>query len=202
MFWLRKLSDIVNALFRSNGRREEVAVDTSDEPLLRLDEQLSPHFSLFELTTTSNKKLQEENRTLTYEQMCRLIILANHAESIREICGNAPVRVHSGYRSDSLNGATSGSSSASQHPRCEALDMDVMNQSVEDTFNKLLAAARVGKFKFGQLIIEKAGRDYGVSQWVHCSIIGTLDTTKVGQVMRMTEVDGKFNYVLIDHLKF
>lgn len=210
MFWLRKLGDLLNALFSVNGHRAElveepatkIAETVVDKPLLRKDEMLSVHFSLFELTATSNTSLQAQNRTLTNNQMDKLIILANHAEVIREICG-AAVKIHSGYRSSLLNGVTLGSSSTSQHPKCEALDLDVKGQSVEDTFNKLLAAARAKKFRFGQLILEKAERSCGVAMWVHCSVVGTLAPEKVGQVLRMDAgIDGKPKYTLIDHLKF
>ena len=165
--------------------------------------QLSEHFTLEELTATSNEALQAKNRELTDEQVEKLKILAAHAERIRELCGGRPVRVHSGYRSPDLNGATLGSSSTSQHPRCEALDLDVIGQPLPDTFNALLTAARAGKFKFGQLILERADRGLSVSEWVHCSVPGSLDPEKVGQVMKMEAgPDGKPHYVLIDRLNF
>lgn len=202
MYWLRLLGSMVDTLFKTNGHRDVVSVPENTDPVLRQDVALTAHFSLFELTVTSNASLQGLNHTLTDKQVDKLTVLANHAEVVREICG-APINIHSGYRNDALNGVTVGSSSTSQHPKCEALDLDVKGQTVEQTFNLLLAAARAGKFKFGQLIIEQAERSYGVAQWVHCSVIGTLDPDKVGQVMKMEAgPDGKPNYVLIDHLKF
>lgn len=165
--------------------------------------QLSEHFSLDELTVTSNDALQAANRVITDDQFVKLTALAAHCEILRAICGGRPLRIHSGYRSPALNGATTGSSSTSQHPRCEAVDFDVPGQTIEDSFNELLAAARAGKFKFGQLIIETAERSYGTVKWVHCSVIGTLDPSKVGQVMKMQSgPDGKPHYVLVDQIKF
>jgi hypothetical protein len=203
--WLAKLSTIVEMLFHTNGHRDVVSLpEEAGEgvAMFRSDVQLSPHFSLYELTATANASLQEENRTLTDDQVAKLIVLAQQGEKIRELV-NLPVTVHSGYRCDALNGVIPGSSSTSQHPRCEALDLAVQGQSVDDTFNILLTAAKAGQFTFGQLIIEEAVRSYGVVRWVHCSVIGTLDPSKVGQVMKMNAgADGITHYVMVDKLDF
>lgn len=203
--WLSKLTAIVEALFSTNGHRNVVAppeISGGSIDAIRTDVQLSTHFSLYELTATSNASLQEENRTLTDDQVYKLTVLAAHGEKIRDIIG-LPVIVHSGYRCDALNGVIPGSSTTSQHPRCEALDLAVQGQSVDDTFNALLAAAKAGSFQFGQLIIEEATRSYGVVRWVHCSVIGTLDPSKVGQVMKMVaRADGVTHYTMVDKLDF
>lgn len=170
----------------------------ADKPILRTDDrQLSDHFFLSELTHTDNPGFQAANRTLSDNQIQKLIKLARHGEAIRSICGG-PVRVHSAYRCPELNGATNGSSSTSQHPRCEAMDLDVPGQSVDETFQRLYVAAKAGRFQFGQLILEEAHRGYQVARWVHCSEIGTLTPAKVGQVLRMK--DGA--YELLDQIKF
>ncbi len=174
------------------------------------DMKLSEHFSLYELTVTSNAALQEKNRELDNAQVQKLATLALHCEAIRELCGGRPLNVHSGYRSLSLNGATKGASSTSQHPRCEAIDFDVAGQPLDDTFGKLLDAAREGKFTFGQLILESADRGYkdangaeSIAHWVHCSVIGTLPPEKVGQAMKMVAgADGKQHYELVEKLTF
>lgn len=166
------------------------------------DQKLSENFSLYELTATSNEALQAKNRELVGDQFQKLIVLAYHCEAIRRICG-APVKIHSGYRSEALNGATHGSSSTSQHPRCEAVDFDVPGQELGETFRLLHEAARAGKFRFGQLILESAVRPYGTANWVHCSVEGTLDRAKVGQVMKMVAgQDGKQHYELIEKMDF
>lgn len=161
------------------------------------DVQLTENFGLFELTVTANAGLQALNRKLSDAQVEKLTRLARHAEGIRRVCGG-PVRVNSGYRSLALNGLTTGSSSTSQHPKCEALDFTVIGKDLEDSFVLLRAEAAAGRFVFGQLIIEEARRDYGVVRWLHCSLIGTLNPEKVGQVLRM--VNGA--YELIEQIKF
>lgn len=201
MLWLKKLGYIINALFSTNGDRKVITVDDNKE-VSRKDVKLSEHFSLFELTATSTQKLQDVNRILSNNQIKKLEVLANHCEAIREICGGTVI-IHSGYRSVLLNGVTSGSSTTSQHPKCEAVDFHISGQSVEMAFEKLLNAARSQKFKFGQLIIERASRGFDTVQWVHCSVIGSLDPTKVGQVMKMVAgQDGVPHYIFIDQLKF
>lgn len=165
--------------------------------------KLSEHFSLFELTTTSNAALQAKNRELTTEQVQKLVTLAYHCETIRSLCAGRAMKIHSGYRSADLNGATHGSASTSQHPRCEAVDFDVPGQDLGETFRLLHEAARAGKFQFGQLILEIAARPYGSAAWVHCSVVGTLAPAKVGQVMRMNAgPDGKPHYELVEKLEF
>jgi len=201
------LTTILNLLFKSSTYQQDIVPASVIPPVenggsLRENIQLSPHFTLFELTATANASLQQQNRTLTDAQVQKLLTLAQLGETIRSIV-NAPVIIHSGYRCPELNEVIPGSSSTSQHPRCEALDLAVQGQSVDDTFNILLAAAKTGDLKFGQLIIEQAQRSYGVVRWVHCSVIGTLDPSKVGQAMKMVSgADGLPHYTLVDKLDF
>lgn len=205
------LIDVILGLFKSAKANPSASVSVSlgsgydaDKPIERAsDQKLSEHFSLFELTITSNASLQKQNRMLSDNQVQKLEKLSRLAESIRGICGAAPVIIHSGYRSSDLNGATIGSSSTSQHPKCEAIDFDVKGQEVETTFVKLLAAAKEGKLRFGQLILERAERSYGTVKWIHCSVVGTLSPEKVGQVLKMEAgLNGKPVYTLIDKIKF
>ena len=173
------------------------------------DQQLTPHFSLYELTVTLNAGLQEKNRDLTPDHVAKLAALAAHAETLRGVCGGTPLRVHSGYRCPELNGDTPGSASTSQHPKCEAIDFDVPGQTVEQTYAMVLAAARASRFKFGQIILEEADRGYkdatgveSIAKWVHCSVVGTLDPEKVGQVLLMNEgADKKLHYTLVTQIK-
>ena len=202
MLWLRRLESIINSLFATNGHRERVDMPDDNKEVSREDSKLSAHFSLFELTVTVVPKMQEVNRLLSNNQVKKLKALAEHCEIIREVCGG-PVVIHSGYRGILLNGVTQGSATTSQHPKCEAVDFHVAGQSVEETFNKLLEAARSKKIEFGQLILERANRGYATSTWVHCSVIGTLDPLKVGQVMKMVSgLDNVPHYISIDRISF
>lgn len=188
---------LVKRLFETNGHRGPML-----STYLRDDQKLSEHFSLYELTVTTNAPLQQANRTLNDEQVEKLKALAEQAERIRKIC-EAPIVINSGYRGDALNTLTAGSSRTSQHTKCEAIDFYAKGLAHEVVFQKLLDMARQGSFTFGQLILERAARSYGTATWIHCSVIGTLDPVKVGQAMIMNAgIDGKQHYRLVEQLKF
>lgn len=168
------------------------------------DLQLTDHFSLWELTVTLNASLQAENRNLSDYQVQKLTRLARFAEGIRKICGDLPVRIHSGYRSPALNGATLGSSKTSQHPICEAIDFDISGQSLDETFTKLRAEAVAGRLIFGQLIREMANRGNSIAEWVHISISSNnIAPEKIGQVLVMKAgEDGIPHYELVEKITF
>ena len=142
-----------------------------------MSKKLSEHFSLFELTSTDCKELQAKNRELTIDQIAKLALVADLAEQVRALLA-CMLHVHSGYRCPDLNKAV-GSSSRSQHMLCEALDFDrygahYTEATLQQDFATIVAAAKAGKFKFGQLIMEsakrytKAGQE--VSMWLHISL--------------------------------
>lgn len=66
--------------------------------------QLSPHFSLAEMTTTSTgipnvpTGVLLQNLTYTAQQM----------EKVRQILGGNPIQINSAYRSDAVNRAVGG----------------------------------------------------------------------------------------------
>lgn len=168
---------------------------------LQENRQISEHFSLYELTVTNNTALQQENRTLTPDQVKKLGELALLMENVRSIVG-APVSIHSGYRCPALNAATVGSAVKSQHMLCEAADWSIAGRpdtsyEVEMPFQKVLAAAKSGQIKFGQLIVESAQRDYGSVSWVHISLGQPYrDISRCGEVLRMTNG----SYILIEKI--
>ena len=73
--------------------------------------QLTPHFSLAELTASNKAKDMGIDNTPPQELIPRLIRTAEMLERIRELLG-APVMVTSGYRCSALNKAV-GSASTS-----------------------------------------------------------------------------------------
>lgn len=196
----------------ATGRSEEGYVPPSSakpaaaapaaEPSVRPDGKLTDHFSLNELTVTNNAALQAKNRVLTEEQKAKLKKVAGLLESVREVIG--PVDVHSGYRCPELNGATPGSSNKSQHMLCEAADCSPAGPDTEETveaaFKKLVEAAKAGKFRFGQLIVESAKRDYGRVYWIHISLGAPFRVAgRCGEVMRAApDAAGKMVYSLIE----
>ncbi len=157
------------------------------------DRQLSPHFSLFDLTKTEHSDLQEENRHVTQDEELRLADLANLLETCRTILG-CDLDVHSGRRYLELNKRVGGSD-RSQHLKCEAVDFSDQGPDTEDsvtaTWQKIATAARAGKIKFGQLIVENQANREGRSYWVHISLGAPYrDKARCGEVLSMK--DGKY----------
>lgn len=162
-----------------------------------IDRDLSPHFSLFDLTRTDHVDLQEENRHITSDEEAKLIEVANLLEACRSAIG-CDIEIHSGRRFLLLNKRVGGSD-RSQHMKCEAADFSPAGpdteESVTDAWQKIATAARAGKLKFGQLIVEAApGRDGGRKVWVHISLGAPWrDPARCGEVLSMR--DGRYTMI-------
>ena len=162
------------------------------------DKKLSPHFSLFDLTKTDHADLQAENRHVTEEEEKKLCEVANLLETCKVILGY-DLDVHSGRRYLGLNKRVGGSE-RSQHLKCEAADFSPAGPDTEegvvDAWQKIATAAREGKIKFGQLIVENAkdGREGGRKFWVHISLGAPYRAKeRCGEVLTMK--DGKFELI-------
>lgn len=149
-----------------------------------LDQHLTPHFTLFELTSTSHADLQEKNRILDKDQIGKLIHLAELGELVRGILG-VPMKVTSGYRCPELN-TREGSSSRSQHLQCEAMDFLPLGIDIGIAFRHLWKSVKTGDLKVGQLIIETSNRSYGVTSWLHLSMgFPWRAAERCNQILRM-----------------
>lgn len=120
--------------------------------------QLSPHFSLAELTRTSTTLPNEPDEA----SRKRLKLLCDEVlEPLRALVG--PLRVNSGYRSLEVNRAIGGAAH-SQHLRGEAADVVPLNLSAEQVMFILAQAIYRGEFPtLGQGIIYASG-------FIHLSI--------------------------------
>lgn len=122
--------------------------------------QLSPHFTLAEMTRTSVKADNTPPPDVV-ENLRALCV--NVLEPLRVAMGK-PMRVNSGYRSDAVNRAVGGSTT-SQHSTGEAADIEF------DGFDNLALAKKIVAMKlpFDQLICEflVAGDPNG--GWIHVS---------------------------------
>jgi hypothetical protein len=114
--------------------------------------QLTPHFSLAELTTT-NTKLDNVPSKETIEV---LRTTAFYMEKVREILGNVAITINSGYRSPDVNRQVGGTSNSS-HTFGYAVDFTAYGHTPL-TISNILAKSSL---KFDQLIYEKT--------WVHIS---------------------------------
>lgn len=124
---------------------------------------LSPHFSLAELTASNTAKARGIDNTPLPEHIAKLTLTAEMLERIRGVLG-VPVIVTSGYRCMRLNVAVGGVTS-SDHARGQAADIVAPAFGTPYEVAKKLAPL-VSVLGIGQLILE------GVKgkQWVHVSI--------------------------------
>ena len=124
--------------------------------------QLTPHFSLAELTASTTARRLGIDNTPPPELMPRLVITAEMLERIRDTLG-VPITVTSGYRGRQVNQAVGGVTS-SDHTQGHAADIVAPGYGTPYRIAKTLAPL-VSVLGIGQLILE------GVKgkQWVHVS---------------------------------
>ena len=120
--------------------------------------QLSPHFSLAELTVSQEAARRGIDNTPPAAVIERLRRTAQGLEAVRVRLGCAPVIVSSGYRCPELNAAIGGSP-GSQHMLGEAADIIVPRFGGP---TEVAAALRDSGVEYDQLILE-------FGRWVHVS---------------------------------
>jgi putative chitinase len=117
--------------------------------------QLTPHFSLEELTHTDHRTL---DNTPNENEIANLRRLAAFLEDIKTVLGGKPVMVNSAFRSKAVNDAV-GSKDTSQHRRGCAADIRVPGMTPDAVVRAALAA----QLPFDQIIRE-------FDAWTHISI--------------------------------
>jgi hypothetical protein len=133
--------------------------------------QLTPHFSLAELTVTN----QKIDNTPSKEVIVVLRTTAFYMEKVREILGNVAITINSGYRSPDVNRQVGGTSNSS-HTYGYAVDFTAYGHTPL-TISNILSKSNL---KFDQLIYEKT--------WVHIS----FDPRMRGNILTLK---GKGKYV-------
>lgn len=129
--------------------------------------QLSPHFTLTELTRSDTALERGIDNTPPPELIPRLVLLAELLERIRATLA-CPVIVTSGYRCEQLNAAVGGVTS-SDHSRGHAADIIAPAFGTPSEVAALLAPL-VSTLSIGQLILEGFRRRDGTRrEWVHVS---------------------------------
>lgn len=119
--------------------------------------RLSKHFTVEELTTTTNKKLLQKNRNSALSFYSNLEDLAFFAEQVRAFI-NVPMVISSGYRCEELNKAVGGVAN-SQHVLMRAIDFVPKGMTIDECFDIL----RNSPLVYHQLIKEHSGK----SVWIH-----------------------------------
>jgi putative chitinase len=116
---------------------------------------LSPHFTLEELTITDHRELENiPNET----ELANLKRLAEFLETVKTVLGGKPIMVNSAFRSKAVNDAV-GSKDTSQHRIGCAADIRVPGIT-PDAVVKAIIASGIG---YDQVIRE-------FDRWTHISI--------------------------------
>ena len=142
--------------------------------------RISKNFTLAELTASNTSKRLGISNMPDKEGIHKLRLLATELlQPLRNAVG--PLRVTSGYRSESLNKAIGGSFkldengnyvALSQHCKCEAVDLQFVKRGSMDNmriFNALISQG----LEFDQCILEFGGStahtDSDNPDWIHIS---------------------------------
>lgn len=153
-----------------------------------MDRQLTPHFSLREMTRSDTAIRLGIDNTPNEVYLANLILICEHIlEPVREVYG--PVRVNSGYRSlalnMSINPMTSTATKLSQHCTGEAADFEVNGISNVDLANWCVANLP----DFDQIILEFYTPGDPNSGWVHASFSKTHSRKEVWTAIRVGHID-------------
>ena len=116
---------------------------------------LSPNFTLEELTHTDHRNLDNEpNET----ELTNLKRLAEFLEEVKALLGGKPIIVNSAFRSKAVNDAV-GSSDRSQHRLGCAADIRVPGMTPNEVVSKIIES----DIEYDQVIRE-------FDRWTHVSI--------------------------------
>lgn len=102
-----------------------------------MPESFSKWFSFEELTNSSHTSLVEQNRKDAMKFALAGKRLSKLLESIRELLGNKPLTISSGFRNEALN-ARVGGSKTSGHKRFECADVVPTNMSTAEAFKIIM----------------------------------------------------------------
>ena len=117
--------------------------------------QLTPHFTLDELTITDHRELEN---TPNETELANLKRLAEFLETVKTVLGGKPIMVNSAFRSKAVNDAV-GSKDTSQHRIGCAADIRVPGITPDEVVKAIIASG-IG---YDQVIRE-------FDRWTHISI--------------------------------
>ena len=116
---------------------------------------LSPHFTLDELTHTDHREI---DNSPTQDEINNLQQLANFLEEVKTVLGGKPIMISSGFRCKALNDAV-GSKDTSQHRTGFAADFRVPGMTPDEVVRAVIASG----IDYDQIIRE-------FDRWTHISV--------------------------------
>ena len=119
---------------------------------------LSPHFTLEELTHSEVAARNGWDNSPNQEEIANLQRLAYLLEKVKEAVGGKPVMINSGFRSKQVNDAV-GSKDSSQHRIGCAADIRVPGMTPKQVVDACITASVL----FDQIILE-------FDAWTHISV--------------------------------
>jgi len=129
---------------------------------------LSPNFTLEELTHTDHREFSNEPNKFETENLKRL---AAFLEQVKTVLGGKPVMVNSAFRSKAVNDAV-GSKDSSQHRIGCAADIRVPGMTPDEVVKAVIASG-IG---YDQVIRE-------FDRWTHISVPNTKEMTPRRQAL-------------------
>ena len=149
--------------------------------------KLSEHLELSEVIRSESAKRRGISNMPTEEHIKNLKLIAEKVFEPIRANFRQPIRISSGYRSQTLNAAIGGAT-RSQHSTGEALDIDMDGTALS---NKEIFNFIKEKLSFDQLIWE-FGTDNN-PDWVHVSFNANGNQRK--QVLKAIKENGKTKYI-------
>jgi hypothetical protein len=129
---------------------------------------LSPHFTLDELTHTDHREIDNSPNQAEIENLQRL---ANFLEEVKTVLGGKPVMISSGFRCKALNDAV-GSKDSSQHRVGCAADFRVPGMTPDQVVRAIIDSG----LPYQQIIRE-------FDRWTHVSIPNQAGDTPKKQAL-------------------
>ena len=144
--------------------------------------QLSPHFSLEELTHSDVAVRNGWDNTPDEATQANLVRLAEFLERVKRLLGDKPVMINSAYRSKQVNDAV-GSKDTSQHRLGCAADIRVPGMTPDQVTKAIMGS----NLEFDQVIRE-------FDSWTHVSVPNREGEQPRGQAL-IIDKTGTRNYV-------
>ena len=132
---------------------------------------LSPHFTLAELTVSEVADRNGWDNTPNESEMENLRRLAAFLEEVKTVLGGKPIMVNSAFRSKLVNDAV-GSRDTSQHRVGCAADIRVPGMTPDEVVKSVIAS----KIGYDQVIRE-------FDRWTHISVPNTKDAAPRRQAL-------------------